>query len=70
MVFDNFDITFKQIGPIHWEIQVITPDKNKFFGNVQLPGQTLNDEMAYQIWKNSNKQFALELELKNDIVKV
>ena len=70
MVFDNFDVTFEQIGPIHWEIQVITPDKNKFIGHAQLPGQQLNDEFAYHIWKNSNKQFFLELELKNEIVKV
>ena len=73
MIIDDFDITTRQVAPNFWLIEVITPDKNKFVGQIQGQGN-LTPEIAYeQVWKNPElrKQFFLELDVKleNDIVK-
>lgn len=66
MLIDAHDVTIKQLNPLAWEIHVECPSKVKMFGRVRIP--QLNEEMAYQIYKQNIKKFAIDAETISVIV--
>lgn len=61
MTIDNHDISIKQLNKITWEILVETPSKVKMFGRIKTP--QLNEELAYKIYRENVKNFAIDVEV-------
>lgn len=60
MNIDNHDITIKQLNPIAWEIYVKCPSGVTMFGRIRTP--QLNEQLAYEIYKQNIKNFAIDAE--------
>jgi hypothetical protein len=61
MLIEGYEVNITQVGPVHWEIKVETPDNVRFIAQIQAHGY-LTPEIAYeQVWKKNKKEFVINL---------
>lgn len=59
MIIEGYDINISQKQMFNWEIRVKTPLGHTFFGSIS--AGNLNEQMAYEVFKENKKQFILDL---------
>jgi hypothetical protein len=58
-IIDGYEINIAQQPNFIWEIRVKSPLGHNFFGKIS--AGNLNEQVAYEIFKENKKQFILEL---------
>ncbi len=59
-IIDGFEISVNHLGNGVQKIEIITPEKVKFSGNIRL-NQLIDENIAYnEIWLKNKNQFVIE----------
>lgn len=67
MNFDNYTVNVNQTGPVHFAVEIITPDKLSFKNNFQANPAALNKEnlINHLIGKETHQEWILDLKPKD-----